>query len=1407
MKTTSIACFLCCLLCFAQSTASQNQNIHSGYIFSTITIDNGLPHNFIDDIFKDSRGFIWISTAGGLARYDGYDFLIFNINSFPVSLKNNSIRKVCEDNFKRLWVISSGGVDIIDLFTMQKSNPKNQSVLFDLIKNSTPVNILKDKNGHLWLLSNDIIHKITFNQAGDIRQIDSSSRQEKYIFSTICEVDGAIYTANNGKIYTVLSNLSGELTLQRAFNSIDFGDNVYISSLVKKENSIWIGTENGLFRYNLNNHSSDAFLYDENDPGSISQNMITDILVRNDGVLVAATLRGLNFFDTSNNTFERISYQDKRIYNTLNNDFINCLMADGDHLWIGTEVGGVNKMMLPKLLMHNYVHRPDDPNSLSKNPVNAVLEDKKGNLWVGTVEGGLNCKRKDKNGFVHYTARQGHLVHNSVSSLEEDRQGNLWVGTWGGGISVLDTDKHPACILKNIKLETNYIGILKYDSINNGMWIGTNRNIYFYDIQSQSIKEPLHPDLTQNIRGTLGCLLDRKNQLWIGTSIGVIKIDPLLFDREKFRCKAGLFATSDLPFNQIFLPNISCMYQAHDGSIWMGSNGYGICKLIEKENDYLLQNFTVSEGLTNNTVSGILEDEQGLIWISTALGISCYNPDSNVFTNYTKDDGLANNHFYWNAAFKSSGDKSLYFGGVNGLTQLSGNQKITSGEQSKVTFTKLQILNKTIGSGGNKYIKWDISYAQRVDLHEMDKSFSIEFSALHYDNPSTVTYSYRMLGFDNKWIHVDATRRFANYTNLRPGTYKFQVQSMSKSYNGPDNIAELEIVVHPFFYKTTWFISISIILLIVLIVRIYRQRVASLKKQQKILQTKVERRTKELENRKQLLEEQALELKLQNNALKTQNEKISLQRKQLLDMSEKVQEAMADRISFFTNITHEFRTPITLISGPVERALKLSNNPKVIEQLQLVRLNSKHLLSLINQLMDFRKVESESISINLKNNNLPAFLDELLTPFDSLLIERRIAIRKIYHLHSFYLLFDEEVIRKLINNLLANAIQFTPDNGKITLYVCSIPATQANKEKLYICVQDSGSGIKESDLIRIFNRFYQSKGNVSHSMYGQSGTGIGLYLCKSIVNLLGGSIYAKNNHSRGASFRVLLPLLRENGKPDQPESEPETLPDPEWNDAGNVSNNQKMTILVVEDNPDMRKYISSILHDYYKVEEAEQGEQALEILKEKHIDFIISDLMMPLMDGLELSQRVRSDFSISHIPFLMLTAKSNTETQISSYKIGVDDFLTKPFDEELLLARINNMLERRKAYQRRFSLHMDVSELNIREESNDEQFLHRAIDVLKANYKDAYFDIGDFIDAMKMSKSLLNKKMQILIGQSTGQFIRNYRLNTAYEMIRKSNGNLTISEIAYAVGFNDPKYFTRCFTKHFGVAPREAKEN
>jgi signal transduction histidine kinase/ligand-binding sensor domain-containing protein/CheY-like chemotaxis protein len=1338
------------------------------YNITYITMDNGLLHNFVDNIYRDKRGFLWIATAGGgLSRYDGYEFVQYNTTTYPVKLKSNFIRGVVEDEHNRLWIVSEGGVDILSLTSLQLTLPGDRTGLLKQLMDCSAVGVICDSKGCIWYYCGNALYKIRFNKKGDIDEI--------YKFSFISlnipvialddiDEDGNIWAGLENSVCKMYESEDGQLKAFPVAPSLVLEPGIIISAFQLKENEVWIGTDQGLIRYNKNTEQVKNYRYERNQARALSQNHVTDLAITKDNQLIISTLMGLNIYNSMTDDFELIALNDSSQKNSLNSNFVNCMLTDGERIWIGTETGGINKMTPGKLSVRNYVHSKDNPASLSANPVNAIYEDAKTYLWVGTVEGGLNRKAPDENRFTHYTAESAStLSHNSVSAITADSSGHLWVGTWGAGISILDIHHPEKQAIQYISSQNhpgfsvNFVGSLCYDTFNNGMWIGCNSGIFFYDLPADRLVMPFDDTIADNIYGVIGSVIDRNHRLWMGGMNGMYVIDLRSRSDKGFQYRYFPYKL-DRPDSRM-IEKITCFCLSDDGTLWLGSNGYGIYRFVPDEKSFgSFIAYTTKQGLINNNVKGILEDREGYLWISTNNGISRFDPSSNRFTNYTKEDGLVGNQFYWNAYCRSR-KGILYFGGLNGLTVIDPGRHPVQYMAYKVTLTKLRVAYKEIVPD-NRYIDSDISMTGVLRLHESDKSFSLEFSALNYEPQVSAVYSYRLVGFDDDWVNLPAGRRFASYTNLSPGKYTFQVKYIPEGLEAAEvPITQLTVIVRPYFYKTPLFILAILLALVCSAIYWYKHRISILKKQH-------------------------------------------------LEMEKKIEELTIDKLSFFTNITHEFRTPITLIIGPIERALKLSANPKVIEQLHFVERNSKYLLSLVNQLMDFRKVESGKLEIVKVKENFLKFLDAIVFPFEAFATDRNIQIRKYYRLPSPEFFFDRDAMQKVITNLLSNAVKFTPDGGSVSIYVTSFLDQEIQKEKLFVSIKDTGTGIAEEDVDKLFNRFYQSKNRVKFPVYGQSGTGIGLYLSKRLIQLHGGNITVRNNRKAGATFYLTLPVSIEEKTPEIDIRPALPANEVSEEDATIRFSPGKQTILLVEDNKDMRDYIQSILSDGYNILEAENGEKALSILSESHVDFIISDWMMPLMDGLELSRRVKENFSISHIPILMLTAKTAQEARLESYRTGVDGYLSKPFSEELLLARIASILENRKRYQLQFARNMHIDDLHIDDESSDKKFINKVLETVKTNYKNSYYESIDFIEAMGVSKSLLNKKMQSLIGQSIGQFIRNYRLNAAYELIEKNRitKNMNVSEIAYEVGFNDPKYFTRCFTKRFNITPSRLLE-
>lgn len=1396
---------LCCLS--ASGVRAQVENNPAKwserYNFTALTMEDGLPHNFVDDLLKDSRGFLWVATRGeGIARYDGHEFIAFNMATSRVKLHSNFVSMLCEDSFGRIWAVGDRGIDVLDMQEMRSVQLTGAADSLSAFCERPSHFVLRAASGSIWICSENNLFKVMFDKKGEVSRIVNVCRLPKgESIRAVCEVDDYLWIDYKDGIYRVKESATGPQEPALISSTLQM-PGVYVQVIRRKEHEIWIGSAQGLFRYNMDTDLLKQYTHNPNDNTSLSQNFITDIAETGEHTMLVSTFFGVNLYNALTDSFERINKYsgDEDGMNTLNSDFVNCLLTDGDIIWVGTETGGVNLMNRRRLLVQNFCHSHTLRESISPNPVNAIYEDPAGNLWVGTVEGGLNRRAPGSNVFEHYTtAPPAKLSHNSVSCFTADDDGRLWIGTWGGGIGWMDLknpqDKrfHHIDIPEYYDFSRGLVGAICYDPCNDVLWVGTEINLYIYDLKEQTVREPFKGMGMGGIGGCTGYIIDRDNWLWLGMTEGLCRIDLSTLHSPKLVYRLWRYKL-DEPDSRL-RERVSWITQSKDGTIWVGSNGYGFYRSsLDDDGEYLFQSFTTEDGLISNSVRALSEDEEGRIWITTTNGLSCFDPTNNSFFNYTDKDGLLSNQFYWNALYRTAGG-DLCAGSVAGLTVIKSVMDIDKKAPVPLVFTHVRVKDEERQPREGT-----------LHLHERDKSLYIEFAALDYDAPAFATYYYRLKGFDEQWVRVNANRRLAAYTNLRPGKYTFELRYAPDGKSCLEPSAELHISVAPYFYKTIWFILAVVLLLSFTLYKVLAWRMHSLKEQQRLLHIKVEERTRELEEQKKLLSAQAGELYRQNELLRQQNEKITKQKGQLIQMSKKVQELTVDKLTFFTNITHEFRTPLTLIVGPIERALKLSYNPQVIEQLHFVERNSKYLLSLVNQLMDFRKVESGKMEIVRNAGNFLRLLDDLLVPFEANSSERGIRIERRFRLPSCELMYDEDAMHKVMVNLIGNAMKFTPRGGTITVYATIVK--QQGEDKLFISVRDTGTGIPEEDIAKVFNRFYQAKNKMRTSINGQSGTGIGLYLCKRIIQLHGGVICAKNNRSQGCSFRILLPLQYADAESAQAalQQEPPVVSAPQ--PPARPAANGKLTILVVEDNKDMRDYIRSILAEYYNVLEASQGEEALSVLQAQNVDFIISDLMMPVMDGMELSRRVKANFAVSHIPFLMLTAKTSNEARIESFRIGVDEYLLKPFDDTLLLARIANILENRKHFQEKFSYSMDVDALNIEQESSDKKFLDKAMQTVKENYKNPYYEVTDFIEAMGVSKSLMNKKMQNLTGQSTGQFMRNYRLNIARELIQRNRvtRNMNISEIAYEVGFNDPKYFTRCFTKHFGMTPSAMME-
>lgn len=1356
----------------------------SQYNYSFLTEDVGLPHNFVDDLYKDSQGYIWIATHNGLARYDGYTFVTFTSSTSPVRLKSNFVHKVCEDNFNRLWIASEEGIDVIDLKRYDNVNfALNQYSPLWNVMHSYTTSLYKDHQGNIWISSENTLYCIELDKTGEISNYYCLEEGVSHAsVSAVIDLGWSVCAGINNSVMRIDKRGNHLLIIEPVSQLLNnLYDDWRIFCMEMDGENLWIGTNRGLFQYDHFGQQVKRYRYSSNRQGTLSQSYITDIKMDKYRRLYVSTFNGLNLFNRKDVTFSYVQQDNVHKNSSLNCNFINCLLIDDNSIWIGTEIGGVNLLTPGRLWTTHWIYDSRDEHSLSPNPVNAICEDREGNLWVGTVEGGLNFKQRGDDRFEHIRSNPKDsttLSHNSVCGILLDSDNHLWVYTWGMGINELDLNilhnRHFKQYYrgKTVNLEGDFISSACEDVINQGIWFGTTEGLHFYDKQQKQFTR-VDLGLYNNKFDTMGCLwVDNRNRLWVGTSKGLFVIDLFSFARSRIHFDY-VHIKHKLSDPEVDIPDkINCIFQDKVGKIWVGTNGSGLYELKDDtRKPYKFKNYTVKNGLPNDNVMGIVEDKNRCLWLSTNRGISKLDKQTLTFSNYTKYDGLLTNQFYWNAYYFSERENRVYFGNMEGLVAINPNIPDNTMVAIKVSLTGLTISGNTIYPSSGDYLDSYISSARRIKLHEGDRAIVIDFSAKDYRYNSLIRYAYRLKGFEEVWVEPKLGEHTAKYTSIPSGNYTFQVRATDDEGHWMDDFTEIPIHVTPYFYKSWWFFCLLAVVIVIIIRRFYIWKTNTYRQQKEVLEKTVQERTS----------------------------KLAVQNKRLKEVSRKLAETTEERIALFTNITHEFRTPVTLINGPLELAIKHCSEPQVMEQLQIVERSSHYLLGLVNELMDFRKLDANKVKLDKKSACFRDFMEYTLMPFVAYAHDRNITLNIYYRLDTRYLIFDYTYLQKVIINLVSNAIKFTPNHGMITVYAATITQPDGGK-RLYLSVRDTGSGIAEEDLDKIFDRFYQSKKSVRYVSAGQSSTGIGLFLCQKIVQLHDGEIKARNNKGAGASVRILLPYITGEAVEFLPEKVEVSV---ERTDKQETSVGEE-TILIVDDNADMRAYIRSLLSHLYRILEAQDGAEALVILQRQQVDLILSDLMMPVMDGMELSRRVKSNLSISHIPFLMLTALVSEEQKKISYEIGVDEYLCKPFDEEVLLLRIRNIFALRKKYKSMFAIHMNCEELNIHEESKDKKFMTAAINLMKEHCGDSEYEIELFVRDLGYSKTLVNRKLQELAGQSIGQFMRNYRLNVAHEMLQNNNkeeSDMNVAEVAYSVGFSDPKYFTRCFKEFFGVLP------
>ena len=818
-----IAALFITLSSFAQGSLPSRFNV------SYLNMAAGMPNNFADDIFQDSYGFIWISThGGGLVRYDGFNYMNFNLGSSGISLRSNSCRNVYEDHFKRLWIAFEEGPQVLELKTMQPvippcENEKVEAQLNKALKNLC-TRMYCDAKGNVWMISINLLTRISFNEKGEVNSVLSISYPYNAPDLSLCDVyrNGTVVMCNNGVVseFSVKNNQLVAKNISSLFPKLDFR---YAGAIIFHHGKIWLGTNRGLY------NSAKQEFHALGTVHSLQHEVVTSLAITEDDKLLVGTLCGVDIIDDKTGTIEHWNCSS---VNPLSSNFVNSLLAKDGQIWVGTETGGITKLAPRQLQLEFFKHDAANPASLSPNAVNAMYAAPDGTLWVGTVEGGLNALAPGSRNFTHYTMANSGLPHNSVSTLAADNRGNLWIGTWGTGIAVMNLQQPgriiPLVVDAKHQPFLNFAGVLVYDPINDGMWLGTNDGLFFYDLKRQQLIEPFKGCL--NVRGCIGSLITRDGKLLMGCVQGMVEINlkSRIPGKGDFAVKYHQYKLDD-PKSGV-IDKILSFCLAKDGKIWLGSNGYGLyCYNYNKEGKTYVKSFTTNNGLANNTVKGIVEDNQGMLWIATDNGLSIFNPKTETFSNYSRKDGLLSSQFYFNGAIRDAKGK-IYLGTDEGLMAVTGvNHAVHNA--ARLRFTELLVDNQPVFAGSD-YLDDDISIAKRLCIHESDKSFTIFFSALNYGNDSQGVYLYRMKGYENDWVQLQPGQHSVRYSTLPAGNYQFEVKYIPSFDSDKEQVISVDIKVTPYFWKSWWFVSLMVIAFIAFLLYIYTSRLEKMRERE-----------------------------------------------------------------------------------------------------------------------------------------------------------------------------------------------------------------------------------------------------------------------------------------------------------------------------------------------------------------------------------------------------------------------------------------------------------------------------------------------------------------------------------------------------------------------------------------------
>jgi ligand-binding sensor domain-containing protein/signal transduction histidine kinase/DNA-binding response OmpR family regulator len=1304
------------------------------FSFRKYQVNNGLSENTVQCILQDHQGFMWFGTKDGLNRFDGREFKIFKHDpSNPNTIGNNFIRDLFLHIDSTIWVGTDEGLFIY--------NPGNdQFAAFDATTQnnvkiqSAVTSVCADGNNSIWIGTmtqgafryNTINKQLTQFTTND----NHKSLQSNLVWHIYKDMSGTIWVGTRNGLSSYNAETGNFYTYNKTNHPDALSDAEIMTIFEDTDGDMWVGTwSGGLSRLNRSNQTFKTW-FDRKYPTHISH--IRAIFEYNKNELLIGSDDGLFLFNKNTESYERVD--NPKDYYSLSDQNVYAITKDSEGgLWLGTYFGGVNYVSsVSKNIEHYYPGY--GPFSMSGKAVSQIIEDEAGNLWVATEDGGLNFFDKKTRKFkVLLPDDSGNSVsYHNIHSLLLDGD-NLWIGTFSRGLDVLNLKTRK---FKNYRHKPNDVTTIDDDCIfslyknrDGDIMIGTPYGL------SRYIPSKDHFYRIPEVRSFVYEMKeDHIGNFWIATyGDGILKHNYAENSWHNYVYSPG--SPNSIGYNKVIEIHLDSQHR-----LWFGTEGRGLYRYNYETNDFYCIN--ENQGLPNNTIYGILNDKFGNIWVSTNKGLSKINPNSLEIKTYTQSDGMQSDQFNYRSSFKSN-DGTFYFGGINGFNAFNPDNIKNNVYVPPVVITNIEIMD--IQSDQDPSIFQGFRSEKKVTLRHDQASIRISFVSLSYLAPEKNQYAFKMDNYNNQWIYTTDNGK-ATYINLPPGKYVFRVKGSNNDGIWNDEGDYLNIEVLPPFWKTFYAYSFYYLFIIVMIYFVFQYYYRLVKEKQ--------------------------------------NKKIEQFQK------EKEKEVYTSKINFFTSIAHEIRTPVSLIKAPLECIMNSNGGPEENkENLKVIERNTERLIQLINQLLDFRKIDENLYKLNLTSTNINQLVSEICYRFKPTAEKSNIKLEADIPQNVIVAYVDREAMTKIISNLLTNAIKYTHSNIIVSLSV------DKSINCFKISVVDDGEGIVPEFREKVFEPFYQIEpAKLSDK---KPGTGIGLALTRQLVERQKGKISIEDNkYHKGSIFNVIIPL---NSEEDTLASEHETEND--IKESIDDPDTSKLTILLVEDNRDLLDFIKKNLKQEYNILLAENGEDALQILERKHVEIVISDVMMPIMDGVELVNRLKQNEQFCHIPIILLSARTNVEIKIEGLESGADCYIEKPFSIEYLKAQINSLIRNRIVVQEKFANSPFISFGSIASNKKDEEFLDKLNKEIEENLTDSEYSIEKLAQALSMSRSNFQRKIKGLTGMPPNDYIRIFRLKKAAILLQTSN--YRINEICYLVGFNNPSYFSKCFHKQFGLLPKE----